>query len=149
MHPSLVWIIIGLALLIVEMMVGSFFLMWIGAGALLTALLAAIVPTVWVQGLFFALASVVLLLATRPLARSMHGRVTVPSNVDRLIGAEGVVTQAIDSHANTGRVRIGAEDWRARAASPIPDQTRVIVYAVEGTTLMVSPSDSIGAATEA
>jgi membrane protein implicated in regulation of membrane protease activity len=145
MHPALIWMIVGLGLLIIEMMVGTFFLMWIGAAALLTALLAAIVPVVWVQGLFFALASVVLLLATRPLARSMHGRATVASNVDSLMGAEGIVTQDIDTHANTGRVRIRSEDWRARSTSPIPEKTRVIVYAVEGTTLMVSPSDSVGA----
>lgn len=149
MHPSLIWIIIGLALLIVEMMVSSFFLMWIGAGALLTALLAAIVPAAWVQGLFFALASVVLLLATRPLARSMHARVTVPSNVDSLIGSEAVVTQRIDSHANTGRVRVRSEDWRARSVSPIEVDTHVLIYAVEGTTLMVSPSDSVTTHTEA
>ncbi len=32
MHPALIWMIVGLGLLIIEMMVGAFFLMWIGAG---------------------------------------------------------------------------------------------------------------------
>lgn len=141
MHPSLIWMIVGLAVLIVELMVGTFFLLWIAAGALLTALLAAFVPIGWVQWLFFAFSSLVLLLATRPLARSVHASVTTPSNVDSLIGAEGLVVERVDPRANTGRVRVRSEDWRARSASAIEADTRVMIYAVEGTTLLVSPCE--------
>lgn len=143
MHPALVWMIVGFVLLIVEVVASTFFLMWIGAGALLTALLSAFVPIPWVQWLFFAVASLALLLATRPLARTMHARVSVHSNVDSLIGTEGIVTEAIDPNENTGRVRIRSEDWRARSPSFIPAKSRVIVYAVEGTTLMVSCDPNI------
>lgn len=137
MHPSLIWMIAGLALLIVELVVGSFFLMWIGAGALLTALLAVFVPTAWVQWLFFALSSLVLLLATRPLARSIHGRVTLPSNVDSLKGQEAVVLEEINRQQNTGRVRVHSDEWRARSAEVIPPGQHVIIEGVEGTTLQV------------
>ena len=139
MQPALWWLIAGLVLLMVELMHGAFVLVWVGAAALLTALLAVFVPVVWVQWLFFALASVVLLLATRPLARSIHGRVTVPSNVDSLIGQEAVVLEAIDPQANTGRVRIHSDQWRARSESCIPAGAHVIVQSVTGTTLQVTP----------
>ncbi len=142
MHPALLWMIAGLALLIVELVVGSFFLMWIGAGALLTALVAVFVPSAWVQWLFFALASIVLLLATRPLARSIHGRVTVPSNVDSLKGQEGQVLEEINPRLNTGRIRVRSDEWRARSAEIIPVGAHVVIDGIEGTTLQVHPADT-------
>jgi len=142
MHPALMWMIAGLALLITELVAGSFFLMWIGAGALLTALLAVFLPATWVQWLFFALASLVLLLATRPLARKLHGGVTLPSNVDSLKGLEGLVLEEINPRLNTGRIRVRSDEWRARSAAVIAPGTHVIIDGIEGTTLQVHPADA-------
>lgn len=142
MSPALAWLIAGLGLLIVEIFVGSFFLMWIGAGALLTALAALLFPQAWLQWLVFAVVSAVLLAVSRPFVRSIHGRVLVPSNVDSLIGEQAVVLQEIDQYANTGRVRIRSDEWRARSDSVIACDTRVIVTGIEGTTLLVKPLES-------
>jgi membrane protein implicated in regulation of membrane protease activity len=116
---------------------GAMFLMWIGAGALITAFAALFVHTDWVLWIIFAVSSVALLIASRPLARSIHGRVTVPSNVDSLVGMQGVVLETIDPLANTGQVRIRSEQWRARSAAPIKQGAHVMIERVEGTTLMV------------
>ncbi|MHB8996634.1 MAG: NfeD family protein [Armatimonadota bacterium] len=137
MHPSLVWFIAAVVLLIAELFMGTMFLMWIGAGALVTALVALFVSSEWVLWLVFAVTSVSLLLASRPLARSIHGRVTTPSNVDSLVGAQGLVLETIDPLANTGQVRIRSEQWRARSASPIKQGAHVVIERIEGTTLMV------------
>ncbi len=137
MHPALFWLIGGIVLLILEMAVGSFFLMWIGAAALLTALLALLVSAMWAQWLFFVFVALVLLILTRPMAHKLHARVVVPSNVDSLIGQEGVVLEAIDPVANTGRVRIGSEEWRARSDTTIAAGEKIVVQAIEGTTLRV------------
>ena len=137
MNPALAWMIAGLVLLIAEMFHGGLFMMWIGAAALLTALAALFIHTEWVLWLIFAVASIGLLIASRPLARSFHGRVTVPSNVDSLLGLRGVVLEAIDPVANTGRVRVRSEEWRARSAGPIKQGAQVIIEKIEGTTLMV------------
>jgi membrane protein implicated in regulation of membrane protease activity len=146
MNPSLVWFIVGLVLLIAEMFHGAMFLMWIGAAALLTALAALFIHTDWVLWLIFAVSSVALLLASRPLARSIHGRVTTPSNVDSLVGMQGVVLETIDPLANTGQVRIRSEQWRARSSVPIKQGAHVVIERIEGTTLMVKevPAESGG-----
>lgn len=142
MSPALGWLIAGLVLLILEVFIGSFFLMWIGAGALLTALAALLFTQAWVQWLVFAVVSAILLAVSRPFVRSIHARVTVPSNVDSLIGQQAVVLQKIDDQANTGRVRIRSDEWRARSDSVIEADSRVIVTGVEGTTLLVKPLES-------
>jgi membrane protein implicated in regulation of membrane protease activity len=146
MHPSLAWLIAGLILLIAEMFHGGLFLMWIGAAALFTALIALFTTTQWILWVVFAVSSVILLLASRPLARSIHGRVTVPSNVDSLVGQQGVVLETIDPLANTGQVRIRSEQWRARSSAPIKQGSHVVIEKIEGTTLMVKevPAESVG-----
>lgn len=139
MSPALLWMIAGLALLIIEVMVGTFFLMWIGAGALVTALAALLFPQAWVQWLVFAIVTSLLLAVSRPLARSIRSQATVPSNVDGLVGQQAVVLQTIDSHANTGRIRIRSEEWRARSDSVVAEGDYVVVTGIEGTTLLVKP----------
>jgi len=142
MHPALMWMIAGLVLLIIEVAHGTLFLMWIGAGALLTALLALAVPLPWVQWLFFTVSSLVLLVATRPLARRIHSRVVLHSNVDSLRGVEGVALEEINRQLNTGRVRVRSDEWRARSAEVLAPGTHVIVEGVEGTTLQVRAADT-------
>jgi inner membrane protein len=140
MQPWLPWMIVGLILLIVEMFSMTFFLMWVGAGALLAALLAAFVPApTWLHWLVFSASSVIMLILSRPLARSLHARVSTPSNVDSMIGKIGVVLETIDPHANTGRIRIGSDEWRARCPEKILQGEKAVVKGIEGTTLQVAP----------
>jgi membrane protein implicated in regulation of membrane protease activity len=131
--------IAGLALLILELFTTTFFLMWIAAAALLTALLSLFVPLAWLQWIVFAAVSVLLLIVTRPLSRSLHNRATVPSNVDALMGQEAMVLETINEAANSGRVRVRSDEWRARGSGVIPQGETVIVTGVAGATLLVRP----------
>lgn len=140
MQPWMMWMIVGVVLLILELVSMTFFLLWIGVAALITGVAAIVVPTAWVQWLVFALASVALLIATRPLARSIHGRVTQPSNVDAMIGSRALVIEAIDPLKNIGRVRVGSDEWRARADQAIAEEVWTEIVSVEGTTLTVRPA---------
>ncbi len=137
MSPALIWLIVGLGLLIIELFTMTFFLMWIACGALLAAIAAFFPTAAWVPWMVFSVATVALLIATRRLARSMHGGVTVPSNVDRLVGQTAVVLETIDSARDTGRVRVESDEWRARGYEKIPEGHHVTVMEVEGATLIV------------
>ena len=139
MSPWLIWLIAGIALLIAELLTMSFFLLWIACGALLAALATLFTTAGWVPWMVFCVASVVLLLVTRPLARSLHGSVTVQSNVDRLLGLEAIVLETKDNKQNTGLVRIESDQWRARSIQVIEKEQHAIVTAVEGATLIVEP----------
>lgn len=139
MSPSLLWMIAGLALLILELFTTTFFLMWIAAAALLTALLSLLVPLVWLQWIVFTAVSVLLLIFTKPLARRLHTRATAPSNVDALLGQEAVVLETINEAANSGRVRVRSDEWRARGSGIIPQGETVIITGVAGATLLVRP----------
>jgi membrane protein implicated in regulation of membrane protease activity len=63
----------------------------------------------------------------------------VKTNIDALIGKSGLVTEKIISHLQTGRVRIGGEDWKAVSltGSDIEVGQKVTVEQVEGVKVLV------------
>lgn len=58
------------------------------------------------------------------------------TNVDAIAGRTGVVIEDISTRAY-GRVRVGAEDWRARSSEDIQKGEDVVVVGVDGVTLVV------------
>ena len=141
MSHELSWLIAGLVLLILELFTTTFFLMWIAAAAFLAAGAAYLtIDAPGVEWAVFTVSGVVLLILTRPLARSIHGSVTLPSNVDRLVDQKAYVLQTIDNDQNTGRVRIDSDEWRARSTDgTIAEGGYVTVKRVEGASLIVAP----------
>ncbi len=69
----------------------------------------------------------------------VHRLTLVPeakTNVDRLIGEEGKVIKAI-SRDSIGLVKVGYEEWRARADDEIDAGEDIIVTGIRGVTLTV------------
>lgn len=135
-----IWIIAGVVALIIDLLTAGLFMIWVGGGCFVAALVAWLVPTVaWAPWAAFVVSTAILLYLGLPLARRFHERQPLtPSNVDALIGREAIVLEAIDPVQNTGRVRIGSDQWRARAEQRIEAGARVKVLGVEGTTLTVA-----------
>lgn len=61
------------------------------------------------------------------------------TGVDALLGKTGIVTERIEPHTGTGRVKVEGEDWRGASSdgTVIEPGTRVTIIQVDGTTLMV------------
>ena len=58
------------------------------------------------------------------------------TNIDAIIGRKGIVLQSITGSAD-GRVRVGSEQWRARAEGDIEEGNEIVVIGVTGVTLIV------------
>lgn len=114
------------------------FLMLAG-GAAAAAGLAALGTPVVVQVIGFAVVSVALLGAVRPVAmRHLRTPPVLRSGVAGLIGKEAVVVEKVTGHG--GQVRIGGEVWSARAydgQSELEVGSRVDVLQIEGATALV------------
>ena len=118
---------------------GLFFLGPVALAAGVTAVIAVAGAPVWLQLILFAAASAASLAVLRPLARR-HLRMpaAIRTGTAALEGAHAVVLQRVDQTG--GRVRIGGEDWSARAFMPdqvIEPGTRVEVVKIEGATALV------------
>ena len=117
---------------------------WFSVGALVALLVSLVCPNVWIQAGLFVLVSLASLLLVRPLAkRHFRPKDHTPTNVDSLLGHEGVVMETIDNLAGTGQVKIAGQAWTARSVSGavIPKGTTVTAMRIEGVRLFVLPAD--------
>jgi len=64
----------------------------------------------------------------------------VKTNIDAIIGREGIVLKSIAKNFD-GRVRVGNEEWRARAEEDIKEGDGITVTGVKGVTLIVNKSE--------
>jgi len=138
--PWSYWGIIGIILVVAEIFTGGFGILWFGISAFCAAA-ASYLGLGWqVQTLIFAVVGLILLFATRPLARRLQRGSGAQFGVKALIGKQGVVTKPIGEAANpVGQIRVEGEVWRARSTVPIPVGTLVVVTGIEGITLLVEP----------
>jgi membrane protein implicated in regulation of membrane protease activity len=133
------WLIGGVVLLIAELIAPGFFLVFIGAAAIATGLIAMVLPiSVALQLAIFA---VLAYLATRVGGRHAYSMrydysadPLLNDRVKRMLGRVVVVTQPVDS--NGGRVRVGDSEWSARGG-PAEVGDRVRIVDIEGNCLKV------------
>jgi inner membrane protein len=140
------WIWLGAAVVlgVGEMATAGFFLLPFAIGALVAAVLAFVGVGIALQLVVFAVVSVVVFAAFRPLAHRLdQGSQDKGIGARRLVGASGLVLEAIGS-TEAGMVRIGTEEWRAESADgqPIESGMAVTVHEIRGTRAVVLPSGS-------
>jgi membrane protein implicated in regulation of membrane protease activity len=136
----LIWAIAAALLSVGEIFTpGMFFLGPVALAALAAAVVALLDVGVVGQLLAFVIGSVATVAFLRPIAkRHLHMPAALRTGTAALEGTKAVVLQRVD--VNGGRVRIGGEEWSARAY--MEDQvlepgTRVEVVKIEGATALV------------
>ena len=134
------WVIVAVGLAIGEVFTpGLFFLGPVALAAVVAAVTALAGAAALVQLIVFAVAAAASLAVLRPLARAhLHMPAAIRTGTAALEGAHGVVLQRVDQVS--GRVRIGGEEWTARAFMPdqvIEPGTRVEIVKIEGATALV------------
>jgi membrane protein implicated in regulation of membrane protease activity len=138
------WLVAAVALGVGEMATTSFFMLPFAIGALIAAILAFMGVAIAVQLVVFAVVSVVVFAAFRPLAQRLD-RSSEDKGIGakRLVGATALVLEPI-SETQAGMVRIGTEEWRAESidGQPINAGTPVTVQEIRGTRAVVLPSES-------
>ncbi len=137
----LIWAIVAVGLGIGEMLTpGMFFLGPVALAAVAAALAAALGGGAVAGLLVFIIGSLASLAFLRPIARR-HVRLPALSRTgtDALVGRKALVTRRVDEHG--GRVRIGGEEWSARAylGDQVFEEGKTVdVIQIEGATALVS-----------
>ena len=134
-----IWAIAAVLLAVGELFTpGLFFLGPVALAAVLAGVVALFAGVV-LQLIVFIAAAVASVLVLRPIARRhVHMPPMLRTGTAALEGTKAVVLQRVD--VNGGRVRIGGEEWSARAY--MEDQVfepgaRVEVVKIEGATALV------------
>ena len=141
MNPmATVWLVLLVVFLGVEAATVTVTTMWFAVGSLVAMIAALLGAEVWLQAALFGVVSIALLLALRPIIKKYITPRQSRTNIDAIIGTQGVVVDRIDNIASTGRVKLGGMEWSARSTSgeAIEKDTVISVDRIEGVKVFVS-----------
>lgn len=137
------WIVGGLALIVAELAVPAFVVIWFGLGALFVGLALLVVPDLspTAQFALWTIASLAMVALWFRVFRPARRLTQSGSAAGEAIGEIGLLVGAIEPYAR-GRVRfqkplLGAEEWVCLAEQAIAAGERVRVVGVEGSFLRV------------
>lgn len=111
----LMWAIVTIILIIAEIGTVQLVAVWFAAGSLIAFISSLFGVDLAIQIVLFIIASIILLVATRPLAKKLLKNKKVATNADSIIGQKAVVTETIDNLHNTGRIHVNGLSWSARS----------------------------------
>ncbi|MDF0733779.1 NfeD family protein [Pseudomonas entomophila] len=137
-----IWLVFGLALILLELVLPTFFILWFGIGAVLVSLIAVVAPSLELATqvlLWVLLSSITTVLWFKVFRRKQPD---TRWTADSVIGEVGLLTASV-SEFQKGRVRfqkpvLGNEEWTCIADSDIPSGERVRLTAIEGNTARVT-----------
>lgn len=137
------WIVAGLALVLAELTMGTFYIIWFGLGAILVGLVVWAVPGLSATGqiALWIVASVAMAVAWFKVFRHGLDRTRSGTADGDAIGEVGLLVSAVEPFAK-GKVRfqrplLGSDEWVCLADEAIAAGERVRVVSVEGSFLKV------------
>ena len=137
----MIWVWLGAAVVfgVVEALTAGLVSIWFVAGSAAALIGAFLGAGLGVQVALFLVVTAAALAVTRPLVRRYTAGKAVPTNLDRVLGDSGKVTETIDNENSTGAVYVDGKTWTARSAdgSVIPAGTVVEILRMEGVKLFV------------
>lgn len=138
MEPHWMWLSLGVLLAAAEIVAPGFFLIWLGAAAIVTGVVAWLVPlSIPLQLGVFALLSFVALYGARRWLKANPIETTHPhlnQRTGRLVGEVLTLTQAIEN--GRGRAKVGDSEWTVRGPDAA-EGAKVRVIDADGSVLVV------------
>ena len=135
------WLVLMVVLLVIEGLTVNLTTIWFATGALVAFLLGlAGVPIGW-QVAAFLVVAVIMVVFTRPVAVKYLKVGRTRTNVDSMVGREGIVIKSM-TELQTGQVKVGGAIWTAlpKNGQSLAEGTVITVAAVEGVKLLVLPA---------
>ena len=140
MEPHCIWLSLGVLLAAAEIVMPGFFLIWLGAAAVVTGVVAWVVPiSVPAQLGVFAVLSFVALYGARRWLKANPITSADPhlnQRGGRLVGEILTLTRAIED--GRGRAKVGDGEWPVRGPDA-PEGSKVRVTGTDGNVLVVEP----------
>ncbi|MCI0764308.1 NfeD family protein [Bacillus sp. TL12] len=132
-----IWFIIAGILFIAEMLSITFYMLWLGIGAVVGGLIALFAPeALFLQVVVGAIVSLTLTFFTKRISKNFREAKGFTDTVDKLTGKQGIIVQAITTGEN-GIVKVDGDTWTAISDVPISAGEKVIVIKRSSTVLHV------------
>ena len=138
----MVWIWLGIVifLIFIEVITVGLTTVWFVISGFVSLILSLFIDSVEIQFSVFVLLGVLLLITTRPyLVKKLHVKES-KTNLDRVIGMTGVVTEEIKKN-NPGEVKVDGKKWMAISHKDIAKGKNVKINKIDGVKLIVEEVD--------
>ena len=133
---SFIWMVVFLALIVIELMTVNLVSIWFAIGALASFVLSFWVENTTWQIAVFVGVSFISLLFTRGFVKKIRGGKVEATNLDRVIGQIGVVTEEI-TKLEPGEVKVDGKKWSAISTKKIKEGSKVEILSIDGVKLNV------------
>ena len=137
---AIFWLVLFVVLLVIEIFTMGLTTVWFAGGSILAFILAYVGFGLPVQIIVFLLASIILLVLTRPLAVKFFNKERQKTNAESLIGQKAIVLETVDTLHGTGRAEVNGMEWSAKTDEPgemIEPGTVVVIEGIQGVKLIV------------
>ena len=130
------WIAVIIILTIAEILSINLTTIWYVISAIVALILSFFVDSFLIQFGVFAVLGTILLITTKPFLTKLLKVDEVKTNLDRVVGMEGIVTEKI-SKFEVGEVKVDGKKWSAVSDSEIDVGTTIVVLEINGVKLKV------------
>lgn len=135
-----VWLGIVILLTIIELMTVNLTTIWFVVSGLVSLCISFTNNNFAFQFGVFVVLGIILLITTRPFLQKFLVREKEKTNVDRIIGMKGIVTEEITRKV-IGEVKVDGKKWSAYADKKIKVGSTVKVLSIEGAKIKVEEMD--------
>lgn len=130
-----VWLAVAVGLAVLEMSTVNLVSIWYVISSLIAMIVSLFTDNVVIQLAVFVLGGTILLLLTKDAIKKILPEKT-RTNIDRIIGMEGIVTEKI-TKKTPGEVKVDGKRWTAIADETIPVDSIVKILEINSTKLKV------------
>lgn len=136
MEQWVVWLIIVILLALIEITTINLTTVWFVTSGILALIVSLYVDNYILQFGIFVIVGVILLITTKPFLTKFIKQHKVRTNVDRIIGMTGVVTEKIGKNED-GEVKVDGKKWTAYADKAIKKGDLVKILEIKGVKIKV------------
>lgn len=133
---SLTWMIVFIVLICLELTTVNLVSIWFAIGALFAFILSLFVSNTTWQIATFVSVSFISLLLTKDSVKKLRGNKVIATNLDRVIGQIGVVTEEVNK-LEPGEVKVDGKRWSAVSNHKIKVGSKVEILSIDGVKLNV------------
>ena len=134
------WLVLVIVLAIIEIVTVNLLTIWFVISGIVVMFLSFFIDNSAVTSTVFAVLGIILLFTTRPILKRILPTQRARTNLDRVIGASGVVTKEIKKN-QVGEVKVDGKIWSAISDKSIAVGESVTIDAIDGVKLVVRKED--------
>ena len=130
----LFWLMVVIILGIIELMTVNLVAIWFIASGLIALIISLFVDNIVIEFTVFVILGIIFMILTKPFMKKI--KPNSKTNLDRIIGMTGVVTEEISKNKN-GEVKVDGKLWTAYSNKKIKVGSAIEVLSIDSVKLEV------------